>query len=345
MLSVDYTTYTVKVHDVSAEHKTANHHLSLVLSNIDYAEKEHKICVIAWVLLLESRWLRSLAARNPEAFRASTGHSPEKKEEVEGILKHIEDPNFWNQLAELKLYLEPLAIAANVSQAPTTCLDHILIELGPLYCVFLHLAFNPKIRDVVLASLECRWGKADQDPFILAVFFNPFIRGRLFNCKNILLNRSALYGTIRWVFRRVFCKDNDLELYEAFLDYYESRNEFSPDRWDYQEQHALHERAVFDTAVVRMNLKRKHAAEGRTRSRLKRQFGSSALDSGMSTARVEINQPDDLGEAIVGIDDANEDLAPPTMRSLATQFHQDLLDDEDPPELDHEDDESPRTNA
>lgn len=149
-------------------------------------------------------------------------------------------PNF----SRLKLYLEPLAIAANVSQAPTTRLDHILIELGRLYHVFSHVAFNPRIREIVLASLERRWGKTDQDPFILAVFLNPFIRGRLFNRQNILLNRSALYGIIKRVFRRVFCKDNDLELYQAFLDYYESRSEFSPDRWDYQEQQALHERAV-----------------------------------------------------------------------------------------------------
>lgn len=51
-------------------------------------------------LLSESRSIRSLAARNPEAFRASAGRSPEKKKEVEVILKNIEDPNFWNQLAE-----------------------------------------------------------------------------------------------------------------------------------------------------------------------------------------------------------------------------------------------------
>ena len=42
-------TYTVKVHDLSAEPKTADNHLSQVLSDIDYAEKEHKVRVIAWV--------------------------------------------------------------------------------------------------------------------------------------------------------------------------------------------------------------------------------------------------------------------------------------------------------
>ncbi|KDN35726.1 hypothetical protein RSAG8_11349, partial [Rhizoctonia solani AG-8 WAC10335] len=504
MLSVDYTTYTVKVHDVSAEHKTAENHLNIVLNDIDYAEKEHNIKVIAWVsdaggdsramrvrlhrlrpyilvfdcwahqinlvvgnissqssrlvetadsstsiikwmlhhsyllgllhqeqvqnggksrsltlpvltrwtshflsfrsLLTEARWIRSLAARNPEAFRASAGRSPERKEEVERILKNIEDPNFWNQLTELKLYLEPLAIAANVSQAATTRLDHILIELGRLYNVFSRLAFNPKMRDTALESLERRWGKADQDPFILAVFLNPFIRGRLFSRDNTLLNRSGIYGVVKRVFRRIFRKENDLELYKAFLDYYEFRNEFSPDRWDYREQQAVHDEAgqplnlvdvwsgllmhqtpnsgrhqlaylathilsivansagcerlfsemghihtkrrsrlgyqkVFDSAVVRMSLKRKHAAEGRTRSRLKRQFGSSKLDSTISTIPANHGQSDDLGEAIADTDGTDEGSIAPTMRSLATQLHEDVLDDEDPPEPDREGEE------
>ncbi|KEP46458.1 hypothetical protein V565_197830 [Rhizoctonia solani 123E] len=186
----------------------------------------------------------NIATRNPEAFRASAGRPPEKKEEVDHILKTIEDPGFWNQLTELKLYLEPLAIAANVSQASATRLDHILIELGRLYHAFSQLGFNPKIREIVLESLERRWGKANQDPFILAVFLNPFIRGRLFSRENTLLNRSGVYRVVKRVFRRIFRKENDLKLYKAFLDYYEFRNEFSPDRWDYREQQAVHEEAA-----------------------------------------------------------------------------------------------------
>ncbi|EUC58795.1 hypothetical protein RSOL_279600, partial [Rhizoctonia solani AG-3 Rhs1AP] len=284
----------------------------------------------------------------------SAGRSQEKKEEVEAILKNIEDPNFWNQLAELKLFLEPLAIAANVSQAPTTRLDHILIKLGRLYNTFSRLVFNPKIRETVLASLERRWGKADQDPFILAVFFNPFIRARLFNRKNKLLSRSALYGAVKRVFKHIFWKENDLELYEAFLDYYDSRNEFSADMWDYQEQQAVYERAgkplnmvnkVFDTAVVRTSLKRKHAAEGRTRSRLRQQFGTLEPDSAMTNIHAENNQSDELGEEIAGTDEDSEDSSIPDMRSLAMQFQRDVADDEDLPEDEGEVEIRVRANA
>ncbi|KAH7332931.1 hypothetical protein B0J17DRAFT_579003, partial [Rhizoctonia solani] len=50
MLSVKFTIYTVKAHEISAEHKTANNHLSLVLGDIDHTEKEFQVKVIAWVL-------------------------------------------------------------------------------------------------------------------------------------------------------------------------------------------------------------------------------------------------------------------------------------------------------
>ncbi|CAE6506976.1 unnamed protein product [Rhizoctonia solani] len=49
LLSVNYTTYTVHVHDISAEQKTAENYLELVLKDIDYAEQEYKVRVIAWV--------------------------------------------------------------------------------------------------------------------------------------------------------------------------------------------------------------------------------------------------------------------------------------------------------
>jgi hypothetical protein len=78
-------------------------------------------------------------------------------------------------LNRLKHYLEPLAIAANISQAPTTWLDHILVELGRLYHTYSVQGLDPKVQQCILASLERQWSKTNQDPFILAVFLNPFI--------------------------------------------------------------------------------------------------------------------------------------------------------------------------
>ncbi|KAF8593718.1 hypothetical protein BDV93DRAFT_460449 [Ceratobasidium sp. AG-I] len=49
MLSVDYKSYTVKVHDITAERKTADNHLKIVLEDIDHCEKEYDIRIIVWV--------------------------------------------------------------------------------------------------------------------------------------------------------------------------------------------------------------------------------------------------------------------------------------------------------
>ncbi|QRW23051.1 hAT family dimerization protein [Rhizoctonia solani] len=88
---------------------------------------------------------------------------------------------------------------------------------------------------------------------------------------------------------------------------------------------------VFDTAVVRMDLKRKHADEGRTHSRLKCQFGSPALDSvvlGAGTKRN--NQPNKLAESIGNVNAIKEELVTPSVHLLITQLCQDVLNDEDP---------------
>ncbi|QRV84724.1 hAT family dimerization protein [Ceratobasidium sp. AG-Ba] len=492
MLSVDYKTYTVKVHDMSARRKTADNHLNAVLADIDEAEK-YGVRVIAWVsdaggdsramrvrlhrmrphilvfdcwahqvnlvvgdilrlksglvrtaadaidiikwmlnhsyllgllheeqvratgrthsfsvpsitrwtahflsfssLISESRTLRSLVTLKPEAFRDSAGRSSENKQLVERIIKNIEDQGFWRKLSELKHYLEPLAIAANVSQAPTTRLDHILIPRSKL--VFWQV-LNVDGRRLIKIPL-------------LAVFLNPFIRARLFNPQNTRLNRSSLYGIAKRVFRRVFQKNNDLELHEAFLDYYEGRNEFHPDRWDYEELRLSYEHAgrpinlvsiwsgllayktpnsgrhqlahlaihvlsivansagcerlfsemghihtkrraqltfgkVFDTAVVRMDLKRKHAAEGMTRARLQRQFGSLSIDPTSSVdhnSESNSDQHDETAEQIADTDMMDEDPAAHDITALAARLHQDVLDDEDP--LDEESETAVKT--
>lgn len=76
-------------------------------------------------------------------------------------------------------HLEPLAIAANITQASNTRLYHVLTTLANLYRIYSNLssAEDLEVRDKVLASLEKRWAAADQDPFIAAVVLNPSLRG------------------------------------------------------------------------------------------------------------------------------------------------------------------------
>ncbi|CUA74385.1 hypothetical protein RSOLAG22IIIB_11179 [Rhizoctonia solani] len=342
---------------------------------------------------------------HPEVFQASAGRSPEQVQQVKSIMRNIEDAGFWCKLTELKIYLEPLAIGVNVAQAPTTCLDHILIELGRLYYTFSRFTMNVAVMMCALNSLELQWGKFDQDPAILAVVLNPYICNGVFNPQSTLLNCSSLYGFAKCVFRRIFCKDNDFEMRDAFMDYLDGKNKFHPDRWDFQEVRALckqsgkpvnlvhvwsglltpnasnngHQQLVrlainvlsivansagceqlfsemgytqskrrsrlsnektFDTAVVQMELKQKHAAAGLTRARLHRQFGISVGKQEAMPLLPDAetkDQHNETAEELAEID-ADEDLGAYSICNLAEKLAQDVIDDEDPPEDDVADD-------
>ncbi|KAF8062594.1 hypothetical protein FPV67DRAFT_1452392 [Lyophyllum atratum] len=76
-------------------------------------------------------------------------------------------------------------------------------------------------------SLEKRWDKADQDIFILAVFFNPFIRSHLFQPN--ALTESQLHSIVEAVFKRFFSRAGDVPLMRAFTDYVREQGEFSRD--------------------------------------------------------------------------------------------------------------------
>jgi hypothetical protein len=49
MILICDQTYTIKVHNMSAQCKTAENHLNAVLSDIDKVEKDYGVHVIAWV--------------------------------------------------------------------------------------------------------------------------------------------------------------------------------------------------------------------------------------------------------------------------------------------------------
>lgn len=78
----------------------------------------------------------------------------------------------------MKLHLEPLAIAANVTQAAFCRLDTVLLTFGFLVMQYRQMTDkDDHIASVsIISSLEKRWMAADQDIFIAAVIVNPFFR-------------------------------------------------------------------------------------------------------------------------------------------------------------------------
>jgi hypothetical protein len=131
-------------------------------------------------------------------------------------------------LFRIKIILEPLAIAANITQAPHTRLDHVLLTLGNLYRIYSTLEFDGDVRDAIISSLEKRWAKADQEVFIVAVFLNPYIRRRCFS--RAALTEAELYNMVAHIFERIFGQKADIGLLKAFTDYSKGQGEFSDDR-------------------------------------------------------------------------------------------------------------------
>jgi hypothetical protein len=125
--------------------------------------------------------------------------------------------------------LEPLAIAANITQASNTRLYHVLTTLGNLYRIYSNLdqIEDSDVRNKVLASLEKRWAAADQAPFVAAVLLNPFLRGDFFG-RDIALTPIGLCNMLKRLQFRVFKVEADADFQAAFMDYYNKREEFTP---------------------------------------------------------------------------------------------------------------------
>ena len=106
----------------------------------------------------------------------------------------------------------------------------MLTTLANLYRIYSNLDSidDLDVPDGILNSLEKRWAAADQEPFIAAVVLNPFIRGDLFG-RDIALTPIGLCNMLKRLQWRVFRVEADGDFQAAFMDYYNKREEFSPD--------------------------------------------------------------------------------------------------------------------
>jgi hypothetical protein len=138
--------------------------------------------------------------------------------------------------------LEPLAIAANITQAAHTRLDHVLLMLGNLFRIYSHPSLESQIKEQIIGSLKKRWEKVDQEVFILAVFFNPYIRQRPYS--RSALTHAHLYNMASSVFKRIYNKNPNLDFLKAFEDYFDNRNEFSSARMELDMMKSMYESRV-----------------------------------------------------------------------------------------------------
>ncbi|KAG8683760.1 hypothetical protein FRC11_013106, partial [Ceratobasidium sp. 423] len=95
----------------------------------------------------------------------------------------------------------------------------------------------------------------------------------------------------------------------------------------------LSNQKTFDTAVVRMELKRNHAATGLTHIRLHRQFGIPAMKQEAALPDAEKDdQHDETAEELAEVDELDEESTAYSIKKLADKLVQDVIDDEDLPE-------------
>ncbi len=80
----------------------------------------------------------------------------------------------------MKHHLEPLAIAANITQSGHCRLDNVLLTFGALVLQYKDLNDEDElpVKQALIESIEKRWWKADRDVFVAAVILNPFIKVR-----------------------------------------------------------------------------------------------------------------------------------------------------------------------
>ncbi|KAF7971231.1 hypothetical protein HWV62_21648 [Athelia sp. TMB] len=192
----------------------------------------------ARVLKIETA-LKTCVTRHKDELIKCTRPKAKQKERARKVLAPINDPVFWTNLHYINIVLEPLAIAINVAQTGHCRLDQITLTLGNLYHIYSDPILDSHLRQGLLASLEKRWAAADQDVFILAAFFNPYIRAAPFS-ESVLL-QSVLYNMAEHVFNCFHSSKPDLDFMRAFTDYYYGVREYSADHMQLEKMRDMHE--------------------------------------------------------------------------------------------------------
>lgn len=135
----------------------------------------------------------------------------------------------------MKKHLEPLALAANITQLTHVCLDQVLITFGILYIQYNALMVEDNspeshiVLQAVLDSIEKRWAKADQEAFIAAVILNPTHMLKPFNqdCRfTTLAGAIALLKRLYVRFFGTLSRDNDQAFFEEAVEYLHSAGRY-----------------------------------------------------------------------------------------------------------------------
>lgn len=82
-----------------------------------------------------------------------------------------------------------------------------------------------KARDAILASIERRWLKTDQDIFIAGVLLNPFHKAKPFRAAPFS-TLAGLYNLLHRLWKRFYREDPPAELYVEYKNYINGTGDF-----------------------------------------------------------------------------------------------------------------------
>ena len=106
----------------------------------------------------------------------------------------------------VKRTLEPLAVAAKLTQGDVCRMDQVLLTLGYLSMQYTKLLEDDEDRPratAIINSIEKRWAAADQEVFIAAVVLNPFFKTIPF-ANHISLTNAGIHTLLERLWLRFF---------------------------------------------------------------------------------------------------------------------------------------------
>ena len=128
----------------------------------------------------------------------------------------------------MKLHLEPLAIAANVTQAAFCRLDTVLLTFGFLVMQYQQMKDKDDLAASasIISSLEKCWAAADQDIFIATVIVNPFFRAEPFSRRPRFVV-AGIIEFLRRTYTRFFMEDAPYAFDVELRDYLTAGGQYS----------------------------------------------------------------------------------------------------------------------
>lgn len=83
---------------------------------------------------------------------------------------------------------------------------------------------DPEV-SAILASIEKRWKKADQDVFITTIILNPFLKATPFQCLPSMATADIL-TLLQWLWLRLYKMPASLSLFTDIQDYLGNKGTF-----------------------------------------------------------------------------------------------------------------------